>query len=229
MPGGEKINNRKPSLPSTNNANVNHLLWISLNFKMFITYKCTLISPPWQHLALSGLTASQTRSCVFGHAAFWAAALNFGECDCFFIGTNNQCWLGFRAELPRIRNVCCSSEIRERVAKSPTFGLWLLGEAPFVPGDSAASGNRISILWPEKAAVSVIHGDQQIETKWPRQKTSRCPADVWQTRSSDERKQKNHQGNFKCFPSICQAQTSSPFQRKTIVGTGFLAFYDWGE
>ena len=113
MPGGGgKINNRKPSLPSTNNSKVNHLLWVSLNFKMFITYKCTLISPPWQHLALSGLTASQKRSCFFEHAAFWAAALNFGECDCFFIGTNNQCWLGFRAELPRIRNVCWSLEIR---------------------------------------------------------------------------------------------------------------------
>ena len=122
-----------------------------------------------------------------------------------------------------------ASEMSAGAWRSGTFRLWLLGEASFVPGDSAASGNRISILWPEKEAVFVIHGDQQIETKWPMQKTSRCQADVGQTRSSGERKQKNHQGNFKCFPSICQAKTSFPFQRETIVGTGFLAFCDWGE
>lgn len=72
----------------------------SLNFYIFITYECTIISSPWQHLSLDGVTSSQKRSCFSEHAVFLAAALNCWECNCFLIGTNNQCWPGFRTSLP---------------------------------------------------------------------------------------------------------------------------------
>ena len=65
-PEGGKINNRKPWLPSPNNCKVNHLLWVSsLNFKFFITYTRMLISPPWQHPTLYGVTASQKKILLF--------------------------------------------------------------------------------------------------------------------------------------------------------------------
>ena len=46
--------------------------------------------------------------------------MNCWDCNCFLIGTNNQGWLGFRAEPPCIRTVCWSLEMRERGAKSPS-------------------------------------------------------------------------------------------------------------
>lgn len=46
-----------------NNSKVNHLLLVSsLNLNIFIIHKCTIVSPPWQHLALYGVIASQKRS-----------------------------------------------------------------------------------------------------------------------------------------------------------------------
>lgn len=151
MPEGGKINNRKPWLPSPNNCKVNHLLWVSsLNFKFFITYTRMLISPPWQHPTLYGVTASQKKILLFWTCCILGFSLELLGLQLLFNWNQQQGWLGFRAEPPCIRNVCWSLKMRERGAKSPTFGLRLSGEAAFVPGDSAGSGNRISILWPEK-------------------------------------------------------------------------------
>lgn len=134
---GKENANRKPLWLSLNNSKVNHLLLVSsLNLNIFITYKCTIISPLWQHPALYGVIASQKTSCFSEHAVFLAAASNCWECNCFLIGTNNQCWLGFRAEPPTSKVSAGAWRSGSRWSSHPPSGSDSQGKQ-FVPGDCA--------------------------------------------------------------------------------------------
>lgn len=89
---------------------------------------------------------------------FWLEPLNHWEGNCFLIGINSQCCLGFRAGL--LVKVYGAWRDRESGQITNLLALCLPGEALLVAGDSAGLGSRIFILWPNKE-ILVTYGSWQ--------------------------------------------------------------------
>lgn len=119
--GGEREGetNRKPSLLSMNNSKVNCLLLVSsLNFNTFITYKCTIVSPPWQHLSLYGVICLSKKIMLFWTCCIFGRSLELLGMQLLFnwdqqpVLAWSQSWAS--------SHVCWSLGMKEQMAKSST-------------------------------------------------------------------------------------------------------------
>lgn len=108
-----------------------------------------LISPPWQHLTLYGVTASQKKILLFWTCCILGFSLELLGLQLLF-NWNQQPGLAWIQSWASLHQNCLLEPGDEGKRGQVTFRLRLSGEVASVPGDSAGSGNRIFILWPEK-------------------------------------------------------------------------------
>lgn len=134
-----------------NNSKVNCLLLVSsLNLNIFITYKCTIVSPPWQHLSLYGVICLSKKIMLFWTCCIFGRSLELLGMQLLFnwdqqpVLAWSQSWASSHQK--------CLLEPGDQGAGGQVIHsqVWPPRDVLSVPGDCAGSENRIFLLLPEK-------------------------------------------------------------------------------
>lgn len=116
-----------------NNSKVNCLLLVySLNLNIFITYKCTIVIPPWQHLSLYGVICLSKKMMLFWTCCIFGRSLELLGMQLLF-NWDQQPVLAWSQSWASSHQKCLLE-----------------------PGDQGAGGRVIHLqVWPPRDALSV--------------------------------------------------------------------------